>query len=392
MDKQKLSDVLIPHFEWFHRNPELSLKEFKTSAHIKNALTEAGVEILETGLETGLVAIVRGGKGGKGGKNGKTVALRADIDALPVEEKTGLPYRSQTPGCAHACGHDFHTTVLLGAALLLKEKEKELEGNVKLVFQCAEELAGGAEMVIKTGALDDVTEIFGLHVIPAPHKKRGSLGISAGPGFAAAIKFSITLTGIGGHAAMPHNCADPIVAAAQLIGAAQTIVSRRSSPFDPLVVSFTRIEAGKAWNVIPNEAFIEGTIRSFGTEKAKEAVTMLEKTGKGIEEAFNVRVDLRWEINVPSTNNDAALSAFAKETAEAAGLTVLPFEPIMAGEDFALYQQKCPGVFIGYNIDSPFALHHPEFLVPKAELPAAASVLALLAEKAAGRRGMDDGV
>ncbi|MDR2521251.1 MAG: amidohydrolase [Spirochaetaceae bacterium] len=380
MRDDDLRERLQSEFEWLHQHPELSGAEFETTRHIRAALEAAGVPVLDTGLATGLVAEIRGRGADTGGT---TVALRADIDALPITEETGLPHRSRAEGCMHACGHDFHTSALLGAALLLAENRATLPGTVKLIFQPAEESSGGAAQVLATGALEDVREIYGLHVMP--NLASGVIAIKEGATFAASAKFTVDLRGTGGHAAMPEQCKDPVLALAALIQAAQSIVSRRTSPFDAVVVSFTHIEAGRTWNVIPAAACAEGTIRALGTERCEQAARELERLCAGIASAYDVEIVPRVIPDTPATNNNSALCDFARETARATGCRVIEFTPIMGSEDFALYQQRIPGVFFCAGVQSPFPLHHPRFLADTAALPQCARLLALLAERALHR-------
>jgi amidohydrolase len=250
---EELQNKLTGYFQWFHRHPELSKKEFQTTARIREILLEYEIdEITDTSLSAGLVAVLRGKPGGK------TVALRADIDALPVTETTGLPYASETPGVMHACGHDFHLTALLGAAILLAGGWEKLNGNVYLIFQSAEESAEsvtGARELLATGALDTVNEIYGLHTAPA--LEPGIVAVGPGALYAAVALFHILIKGKSGHAAMPHLAADPIPALASVISQAQTIVSRGTDPFEAVALSITHVEAGTAWNVIPGEAMLE---------------------------------------------------------------------------------------------------------------------------------------
>ena len=380
-----LQNELLEYFLWFHKHPELSYAEFDTTKRIKEILTEFGIEILNTNLKTGLVAIVRGENSSAINGKGtiKTVALRADIDALPVQEESGVNYASVKSGCMHACGHDFHLTALLGAAKILHNNRGALIGNVKLVFQPAEEVSGGAAKVMESGALDDVSEIYGMHV--GPESENGIIAISPGATFASTTYLKITVNGRGGHAAMPHICIDPVVASAQLIQAAQTIVSRSTNPAERVVVSFTHIEAGKAWNIIPPQAFIEGTIRTLGTENAKQTVARLKDICKGIEIASGCTINFEAAQDSPSTNNDPALCEFTIATARALGFKYAPFVPTMAGEDFAVYQEKIRGVFIGFGVESPHALHHPAFAANTSGLGRAAELLAAIAEGALKR-------
>lgn len=354
------------HFEWLHLHPELSYAEHETTAYIRKTLKALDIEIIDTGLKTGLVASIGGGPGRV------CAALRADIDAIPVN---GSPM--------HACGHDFHAAALLGAAQILKQREKKLAGEIRLIFQPAEEVSGGAQTVMDTGALAGVREIYGLHC--APNYESGVVALKAGGTFAAVIAFKILITGKGGHAAIPQLNRDPVVAASALVTAAQSIVSRNCDPFDNVVLSFCRIEAGRVWNVIPGEAVLEGTIRALSAEKARAVAKRLEEMCSGICACYEVANKTDWWMDAPATNNDPELTRRTEDAAREAGFTVVEYTPTMAGEDFALYQQTIPGVFVNFGVGSPAGLHHPEFCADIAVLPKAAELLAVLAEKALQR-------
>jgi amidohydrolase len=383
MNPGELQQFLLPHFQWFHRHPELGNGEFETTARIREILSGAGVEIPATGLETGLVARV------SGKREGPVTALRSDIDALPVTEASGLPYGSDNEGRMHACGHDFHLTALLGAALLLRERQDTLAGTVKLIFQPAEECGPGAKSVLATGILDDVREIYGIHV--ASDDPPGVIGVSPGPVTAAVGGFRITVKGKGGHASAPQECRDPVVAAAQIINAAQTIVSRTVSPMDTVVVSITHVKAGNTWNVIPPEALMEGTIRTIGTDRFEEIAGHLGRICEGVSKTTDTTVDYIWQLGAPSVNNDPALTEFVIDTAKSLGLPVKPGNPGMGGEDFSLYQERIPGVFLTIGAGSPQATHHPGFIADPAHLHTAAELLAALGagvlERLAGKQG-----
>jgi amidohydrolase len=377
MEKDELQQRLLPYFHWFHQHPELENAEFETTARIRQILDGIGAEILDSGLETGLVAKI------SGKADGPVVALRSDIDALPVTEETGLPYSSLNGGRMHACGHDFHLTALLGAAILLRERRDTLAGTVKLIFQPAEECGTGAKSVLAAGVLDDAQEIYGLHV--AADKPTGVIAVSPGPVTATVGGFRITITGKGGHASAPHECADPIVAAAQLINAVQTIVSRTVSPADRAVVSITHVEAGNTWNVIPNNALLEGTIRAVGTARFEEIAGRLGDICEGAARTAGVKIDYAERHGASSVVNDPLLTAFAVETAKGLGLAVEAGDFGMGGEDFSLYQERMPGVFWTIGVGSPQAVHHPGFIADTAALRTAAELLAALGAGALGR-------
>ena len=234
---------------YIHQHPELSGQEYQTTAFLKERLEEFGIRILESGLKTGLIAEIGSGQ--------PVVALRADIDALPILEQTNLPYQSQNPGVMHACGHDFHQTSLLGAAALLKEKEDQLEGTVRLIFQPAEEISEGASDVLATGLLEDVQGIIGFHNIP--QLKAGQLALNAGAMMAGVEKFKVTVTGVSSHAARPDLGVDTVTAVTTMVQNLQLLISRTVSPFETAVLSITHLDVGSTWNVLPKSGYFEGT-------------------------------------------------------------------------------------------------------------------------------------
>ena len=370
-------NVLTEDYRYLHQHPELSFQEYQTTDWLRTRLFALGIEILDTGLKTGLVAIIRGDQ------PGKTVALRADIDALPVREETALPYASVQDGVMHACGHDFHTSALLGAAQLLQQNRASLKGSVKLVFQPAEEHSGGAKPVLKTGALSDVSEIYGLHVMPMIPS--GAVAIRPGANHAAVGWFEIHVTGRGGHAALPHTCSDPVVALGQLIGALQTVVSRSVNPFENAVVSVTHVNAGSTWNVIPSEAFLEGTFRVFSNELAHVVSDRITSICSGVAQSSGTRISLDWKVITAATNNAPELVPFAEDTARLLGLPLTDDLLTMTGEDFAEYQRVIPGVFVHFGVGGDKPLHHPAFLADERQLSRAAEYLAALASNSLER-------
>lgn len=372
----ELTSRLTREFEWFHRHPETALQEVGTTAHIRALLQENGIELLDFPLKTGVVAIVRGAG------EGPVVALRADIDALPIDEKTALPYCSENAGRMHACGHDFHTTALLGAAVLLAQRRARLDGTVKLLFQPAEEAAHGAEKVAATGILHDVSRIFGLHV--AAMAEPGHIYIVKGPDSAAVDRFTVTLTGKGCHAAHPNMGADPIVAAAGLIQLFQTVVSRNVNPFDPAVVSVTHVQAGDTWNVIPAVARMEGTVRTLKPDTRRFIRDRLAEICAGARQSLGVEAAFEWAPGAPSTNNDPALIDFVRHTAESLGFAVSEGERSMGGEDFSVYQQTIPGAFFHIGVGGAYPGHNPKFQVDETVLPRAAELMAAVGERALG--------
>ena len=371
-DVKNLESILQEEFEWLHCHPELALQEIETTEHIKHFLQNHGIELLDLPLQTGVLAVIRGKR------THPIVALRADIDALPIQEETKLSYISSFPGRMHACGHDFHSASLLGTALLLQEHKDELEGTVKLLFQPAEETASGAEKVLAAGVLDDVDMIFGLHV--RPDADPGTIYVKAGADHAAVDRFQIDIKGIGAHAAYPHLGTDSIVAAAALIQGFHTVVSRNVDPVREAVVSVTRVEAGKTWNIIPGEAQLEGTVRTFDEDTRRHIKTRLESITEGISLSYDVKASISWLSGMSATNNDPELVEFIKETANQLGYQVEKATASMGGEDFAVFQQKIPGVIWQIGVGSNFFLHHPKFEADQRALLRSAHFMAAVAE------------
>lgn len=356
-----------------HREPELSYQEFRTTEKLRKWLTEEGIHILDLPLETGLIAEVGQGEG-------SVVAIRCDIDALPIEEQTGLPFASEIPGKMHACGHDFHTAVILGAAILLKQHEHELPGKVKILFQPAEETGHGAEGVLASGGLDEVEAIFGIH--NSPELPTGAFGTRTGALTAGVDRFEITVKGVGAHAATPEKGVDTIVTAAQIITMLQTVVSRQNNPLEPVVLSVTRINGGFTWNVLPEKVELEGTVRTYNEEIRSSIPNQMTRIIEGIAAAAGAEAKLHWYPGPPATINHGEWTDFTKEVAAHAGYDVHDIPPQMGGEDFAYYLQKIPGAFVNIGAGPNHALHHPGFDVDEAAILPAAKYFAALAEQA----------
>ncbi|MFD1953066.1 amidohydrolase [Paenibacillus thailandensis] len=357
-----------------HRYPELSHEEFETTARIKRWLEAEGIRIARYPLRTGVIAEVGGRHGGP------IVALRADIDALPIQEQTGLPFASAVPGKMHACGHDFHTAALIGAAYLLKEREDELQGTVRLLFQPAEEKASGARKVVESGALEGVRAVFGLH--NKPDLPVGTIGIKGGPLMAAADGFVVEVAGQGSHAAVPEAGIDPIVTASHIVAALQSIVSRSVSALDSAVISVTKLHSGTVWNVIPEKAVLEGTIRTFDAGVRSRVLDRFAQVVEGVASAYGTSASIRWVEGPPPVRNDEALAGLGWKEAEQLGLLPVVPTPSPAGEDFSVYQQHVPGLFVFLGTAGPHEWHHPAFDLDERALPIAADFLAGLAERA----------
>ncbi|MEV5027154.1 amidohydrolase [Paenibacillus sp. LPE1-1-1.1] len=371
---ESIEQQLVAIRRQLHEHPELSHEEFETTAAIRGWLTEAGIRIVEHGLKTGVIAEVGGLHGGP------VVAVRADIDALPIQEETGLPFASKIPGKMHACGHDFHTAAILGTAFLLKEREQELQGTVRFLFQPAEEKAKGAGLLIASGALAGVDAVFGMH--NKPDLPVGTIGIKGGPLMAAADGFVVEVEGRGSHAAVPEAGLDPIVTAAHIITALQSIVSRNVSALDSAVVSVTRLHAGTAWNIISDKAVFDGTLRTFNEQVRLAVRERLEQIVNGVASAFATKAHVKWMEGPPAVVNDQKWADQATVTAEAAGFTVVEPIPSPAGEDFAFYLKETGGLFVFLGTAGPQEWHHPAFDLDEKALPVAASFFASLASDA----------
>lgn len=371
--EQVLGGHLIDVRRNLHREPELSFEEFKTTEKLRKWLTDAEIRILDLPLTTGLIAEI-------GQDKGPIVTIRCDIDALPIEEQTGLPFASEVPGKMHACGHDFHTAVILGAAYLLKAREDKLPGKVRVLFQPAEETGHGAESVLASRGLEEVAAIFGLH--NSPDLPAGAFGTRTGALTAGVDRFEITVKGIGAHAAYPENGVDSIVTAAQIITSLQTIVSRQKSALEPVVLSVTRINGGSTWNVLPEIVELEGTVRTYNEEIRRMIPEKMTQIIKGITAASGAEAELHWYPGPPATINDGYWADFAKEIAKQAGYEVYDIAPQMGGEDFSLYLQNIPGAFVNIGTGPAHALHHPKFDVDEGALLPASQYFALLAEQA----------
>jgi len=376
MNEQEILQKITDEFYWFHRHPELSYEEVETTKRLRDDLAAAGIEVLDLPLKTGLVAKVGTGEA-------PFIALRCDIDGLPIQEESGLDYASEHAGRMHACGHDFHISTVLGSAYLLKAQEKDLHGTVYLIFQPAEEAPGGARKVMETGVLKDVQAIFGLHT--SPIYDVGTLGIRAGAVTASVDKFTVTFCGKGTHAAHPERGTDPIVMAASFVTAAQSIVSRNIDPAHPSLISITHIESGNTWNVIPESAWLEGTVRCLTAEDRKRIKQRIYELAEGQAASFGGHAELTWYAGPPATNNTPDWTDFAIQVAEASGLTVEPAPVNLAGEDFAYYQEEIPGAFVLVGTGKSPANHNPKFHVDPAALGPAAKYMARLAKEAFAR-------
>lgn len=347
---------------YLHQHPEISENEFETTAFIKKHLKDLGIEPLAYPLKTGVIAEIGSGQ--------PIIALRADIDALPIIEKTGLAYASKN-GAMHACGHDFHQTSLLGAAQILKEREAEIKGTIRLIFQPAEENFQGAYQVIEAGGIEGVSAIIGYH--NNPHLKPGQIGLRSGAIMAGVEQFEVTVAGISAHAARPDLGVDTVLAITTMIQNLQQIVSRTVSPFDSAVLSVTHIDVGTTWNVLPAKGFFEGTIRTFDPKIRLAVINKFTKIVETTAEQFGAQVSIQWGNSPKVTYNDATLTPLIFENSKTFA-QVIETLPSTGGEDFAAYQEKIPGVFafVGSNgADNAPDWHHDDFIVKDEALPTA---------------------
>lgn len=345
-------------YRWFHSHPELSYKQFNTTTRIREILESHGIEILDSGLNTGVVAVVRGASATP------VIALRGDIDGLPITENTGLDYTSGNTGVMHGCGHDFNLTVALGAAILLNEQRDTLPGTVKIIFQPAEEGRAtaqrptGAVQVLNTGVLDDVEAFFGTHDAAGPV---GAILIREGGITGAVDKFQVTIHGKGAHAAEPEDGIDPITVLTNVVQGLQAVIGRNLDPRHPRVLSVTHVEAGSSWNVIPQDAFFEGTVRTTEPQDrilAKErAVSIINNTAA----AYGATADVSWFFGSPSVFNDTGWTRIGREIIAEQGLAVDEDRPQLGGEDFSYYLERKPGLFVHIGAGETGAAHGPTF-------------------------------
>ncbi|KOY81092.1 amidohydrolase [Lysinibacillus macroides] len=366
-----LQQQLIAYRRELHAYPELSMQEFETTKRISNWLQQHDITILTYPLSVGVIAEVRGEQ------QGPTIAIRADIDALPIEEQTDEPFRSKNAGVMHACGHDFHTSSILGTAILLQQQRHLLKGTVRFIFQPSEETAQGAEYVAKAGVLEDVEAIFGMH--NKPDLPVGTIGIKAGPLMASVDRFELDIIGTGGHAGIPESTVDPIVISSQIVTAFQSIVSRNISSFDNSVLSVTKLQAGNTWNVIPEKAELEGTVRTFQATSRATIPQRMKALAEGIAASYGAKADFRWFPYLPTVYNDARFTEVLQEAARISGHQAVEADMVPAGEDFAFYQERIPGYFVWVGVDGPFGWHHPQYRLNEDAIPVAATYFANLA-------------
>lgn len=363
-----VKDEVITYRRYLHQNPELSFEEEKTSQYIYDQLQSFGNIELTRPTKTSVVGRIIGAA------PGKVVAIRADMDALPIQEENDVEYASTNPGVMHACGHDGHTAMLLGAAKVLSTLKDQLHGEIRLLFQHAEELfPGGAEEMVQAGVMDGVDTVIGAHLWSP--LEIGKIGIVYGPMMASPDTFYLTVNGKGGHAALPHQTVDSIAVASQVVTNLQHIVSRNTDPLDNLVLSVTKFIGGTTHNVIPGSVEICGTVRSFDPDLRKEVPKLMERVIKGITEAHGAAYEFNYEFGYRPVINDARVTEVLEATvAEVYGEEAIDkMKPNMGGEDFSAFQQVTEGSFFYIGAgntekNADFPHHHARFEIDEESL------------------------
>jgi amidohydrolase len=364
-----------------HRHPELAFEEVRTSGIVAQRLRALGLEVQTAVAQTGVVGLLRGGGSQAGAK---TLAIRADMDALPIHEANEIDYRSQADGKMHACGHDGHTSIALAVATLLSKHRDELNGNVKFIFQPAEETVGGAKQMIAEGAMDGVDGVIGLHLIS--HHPVGLVGLRAGPIFASADRLVLNVRGKGGHAAMPESAVDPIVIAAYITTALQTLISRETSPFSPAVITIAAINAGSAsaFNIIPEAALMRGGLRAFTPEHRAYLLRRIEEVAQGVASALGGSCTVEVTNGCPPCTNDAAMAELVHKAAVASvgekNVSSATEVTTTGSDDMAYFLQSAAGCYfiVGTRNDEKeanYPHHHPRFNIDEDALPVGVEVL-----------------
>jgi amidohydrolase len=383
----EMKDWLVETRRTLHMNPELGFEEVETSRLIAGYLEKFGLQVKTGMAKTGVIGLL------KGGQPGKTVAIRADMDALPMEEANPVPYRSKVKGKMHACGHDAHVTILLGVARLFSSMGQQVRGNIKWVFQPAEEGGGGGRVLTEEGVLENprVDAIFGAHLFP--DLKIGRVGIHEKEGLAATDRFVIKMIGRGAHGAYPHMSRDPITAVGHLITQINTIVSRSISPLDSAVITIGKVSGGTAFNIIPDEAEILGTVRSLTPKVREELKSRMEQVTQGVAKSFGMEHDFDFQYGYPALVNDPEMSHLvATACTKGIGKENVEFiRPSMGGEDFAYYLEKVPGSFFrlgcrneAKGIVNPF--HSSRFDIDEDVLPFGVEIFARIIDEYLGLR------
>ncbi|OCQ90513.1 hydrolase [Nostoc sp. MBR 210] len=378
----KLAPRLVEIRRHLHSHPELSGQEYQTAAFVAGVLSSSGLHVQEGVGKTGVIGEVKGT-----GTDERLLAIRTDMDALPIQERTGLEYASRKDGVMHACGHDVHTTVGLGTAMILSQIADELGGKVRFLFQAAEEIAQGANWMVQDQAMQDVSAILGVHVFPSI--PAGSIGIRYGALTAAADDLEITIIGESGHGARPHEATDAIWIASQVITALQQAISRTQNPLRPVVLSIGKIQGGRAPNVIADQVQLWGTVRSLHPETRAHLPHWIENIVANICDAYGAKYQVNYRQGVPSVQNDYSLTQLLQSAAEEAWssdrVQVLP-EPSLGAEDFSVYLEHAPGSMFRLGVGFKdriinYPLHHPEFEIDESAIITGVVTMAYAAYK-----------
>ena len=379
--KNRFAELLPEITAWrrdLHENPEILFETHRTSAMVADKLKEFGCDEIVTGIgRTGVVGVIKG----KTDTAGKVIGLRADMDALPIHEQTGLEYKSKTDGAMHACGHDGHTAMLLGAAKYLAET-RNFDGTVVVIFQPAEEGGGGGREMCEDGMMDrwNIQEVYGMHNWPG--HEVGSFAIRPGAFFAATDQFDITIEGLGGHAAKPHQTVDSVVVAAHVVTALQTIASRNADPVDQVVVSVTSIESSsKAFNVIAQRVHLKGTVRTMSKEMRDQAETRLKAICEGTAATFGATAEVTYYRGYPCMVNHEEQTEFAADAAKSVSGACEDAPLVMGGEDFAFMLEERPGAYILVGNGDSADVHNPHYNFNDDAIPAGCSWWAEIVEK-----------
>jgi hippurate hydrolase len=373
--RESLGERIVALRRDIHREPELGFDTKKTAEKVLSALEGLPLDVRTGVAENGIVATLRGGG------DGPTVGLRADMDALPIHEETSLPFASEIEGRMHACGHDGHTSMLVGAAHALSGVRERLNGTVRFLFQPAEEGGGGGKVMVEAGVADDVASVFALHLWPG--LPFGTAATKAGPIMAAADAFEIKIRGSGGHGAFPHLTADAIAMAAQIVTALQTVVSREVDPVESAVLTVGEIRAGSAFNIIPETAWLGGTVRTLNEDLRRKMPERIEQLARSVAQGMRGDAALDYDFSYPVTMNDEGAAQHAlgviRDLFDAENTLELP-NPSMGGEDFAFFLEKVPGAFIWLGVGEEVSgLHTPTFAFDEEILPRGSALLTALA-------------
>jgi carboxypeptidase Ss1 len=381
-EAKRIEPEMVKTRRALHQHPELAYHEVATSKLIAEKLESMGIDVRRGVGGTGVLGTL------KGGKKGRVVALRADMDGLPVQEMSEVEFRSKSDGVMHACGHDTHMAMLLGAARILSDNRAELSGTVKFLFQPAEEHGGrgGAQPMIEDGAMEDpkVDHVFGLHI--SNNQRSGEIGVREGSFMAAPDTFKVKIVGRGGHGSAPHETIDPIYVAAHVILALQGVSARMINPIRPFVITVGSVHSGTKENIIPDEAFLEGTIRTLDEGTRRRAKKKVEEVAKGVSRSFGAAAEVEFEQDAyPVTVNDPRTTREAvKVLRKIPGIRVREVDPVLGGEDFSRFLQKAPGTFYFLGTNNPakgcvYPNHSSKFKVDEDVLKLGAASLALLA-------------